>query len=98
MSKDIIREEARLIILRELATQANYALSDALLQPVLESFGIAKSRDWIREELARLDELGAITRTSQGSVTVARLTPKGVEHVERRLIIEGVKRPSPPES
>ena len=98
MSRDIIREEARLIILRELYSQSNYALNDALLQQVLESFGIAKSREWVREEIGYLDNVGAVTRTFAGSVAVAKLTPKGVEHVERRLVIEGVKRPSPAEA
>ncbi|RJF70886.1 hypothetical protein [Rhodopseudomonas palustris] len=98
MSRDIIREEARLIVLRELHAQTNYALNDALLQQVLESFGIAKSRDWVREEIGYLDTVGAVTRNVAGSVVVAKLTPKGVEHVERRLVIEGVKRPSPPEA
>ncbi|MGO3934722.1 VpaChn25_0724 family phage protein [Rhodopseudomonas pseudopalustris] len=98
MSRDIIREEARLIMVRELHAQTNYALNDALLQQVLESFGIARSRDWVREEIGYLDNVGAVTRVSAGSVVVAMLTAKGVEHVERRLVIEGVKRPSPPES
>jgi hypothetical protein len=93
--RDVIREEARLIILRELYQQTNYALHDGLLQAVLESFGIAKSRDWIRDELNWLEDKAAITRSDQGSVVVARLTPKGIEHVEHRLVIEGVKRPTP---
>jgi len=96
--RDIIREEARLIMMRELHAQTNYALNDALLQQVLESFGIARSRDWVREEIGYLDNVGAVTRVSAGSVVVAKLTAKGVEHVERRIVIEGVKRPSPPES
>lgn len=96
--KDIIREEARLIMLRELHGQTNYALNDALLRDVLESFGIAKTREWVREEIGYLENVGAVTRTSAGSVVVAKLTPKGVEHVERRLVIEGVKRPSPAEA
>ncbi|CAM5397703.1 hypothetical protein AFEL58S_01986 [Afipia felis] len=95
MARDIIREEARLIILRELYAQTNYALHDGLLQQVLESWGISKSRDWVREELNWLEGMAAITRTEQGSVVVAQLAPKGVEHVERRLVIEGIKRPSP---
>lgn len=95
--RDIIREEARLIILRELHSQGNYALNDGLLQTTLESFGIAKSREWVREEIGYLDNVGAVTKTAAGTVVVARLTRKGVEHVERRLVIEGVKRPSPPE-
>ena len=96
--RDIVREEARLIILRELHAQSNYALNDALLQATLETFGIGKSREWVREELNYLERVGAIRRSVAGSAMIAQLEPKGVEHVERRLVIEGVKRPSPPEA
>lgn len=95
--KDIIREHARLIILRELHQQSNYSSNDSMLQQVLESFGIAKSRDWIRGELDWLADMGAVTKMSAGSAWIVTLAAKGVEHVERRLLIEGVKRPSPPE-
>jgi hypothetical protein len=100
MSRDIIREEARLIVLRELYAQSNYALNDALLQATLENFGIGKSREWVREELGYLERVGAIRRSTIAGTTVvvALLEPKGIEHVERRLVIEGVKRPSPPEN
>ncbi|MDP1604008.1 MAG: hypothetical protein Q8M03_12170, partial [Legionella sp.] len=93
--KDIIREEARLIMLRELAAQGNYSGNESLLQTTLESYGISKARDWVREELRRLEDLGAIRITMAGSIIVATATMKGIEHVERRLVIEGVKRPSP---
>lgn len=93
---DIIREEARLIILRELHDQDNYALNESLLRETLDSFGISKSRDWLREELRWLVDVGAISLSQVATVYVARLTPKGGEHVERRLIIPGIKRPSPP--
>ncbi len=95
--KDIIREDARLIILKALHVQSNYALNDSLLRETLECYGIAKSREWVREELRYLQDVAAITTISAGSVVVARLSAKGVEHVERRLLIEGVKRPSPPQ-
>jgi len=98
MGRDIIREYARLIILRELYAQANYSLNDGLLRETLESFGIARTREWVREELNYLADVGAVTRTPVGSVVVATLLPKGVEHVERRLTIQGVKRPSPPDA
>ncbi len=98
MGRDIIREDARLIMLRELHAQPNYALNDSLLREVLEGFGISKTRDWVREELAFLENVGAVRRTVAGTVVVAQLLPKGVEHVERRYTIEGVKRPSPPEA
>jgi DNA-binding GntR family transcriptional regulator len=94
--KDIIREDARLIIIKELYAQSNYALNDSLLQQTLESFGISRTREWVREEISYLANVGAVTKTAIGSVVVATLLPKGVEHVERRLLIEGVKRPSPP--
>ncbi len=96
--RDIIREDARLIILRELHAQDNYSLNESILQQTLESFGIAKTREWVREEISYLVRVGAVNSIQVGSVVVATLTPKGKEHVERRLVIEGVKRPSPPEA
>lgn len=92
---DLIRAEARLIALRALAEEANFSLSETLLVAVLEAFGISKSREWMREEMTRLDEIGAVTLRHAGSVMIATLTNKGRDHVERRLVIEGVKRPSP---
>lgn len=98
MGRDIIREEARLIILRELLMEANYSSSDSILQQVLERYGISKSREWVREEINYLEQVGAVSKSSVSSIVIATLLPKGMEHVERRLVIEGVKRPSPPES
>lgn len=97
MSRDIIREHARLIILRWLHQQTNYSSSDSMLQEVLESFAIGKSRDWIRVELDWLVDIGAITKVTAGTAWIVTLAAKGVEHVERRLVIEGIKRPSMPE-
>lgn len=97
MSVDIIRNEARLIILRALADEPRYSLNEALLQAQLETFGIARARSWVREELRRLEDLGGVTLTEAGSVLIATLTEKGRDHIERRLVIEGVKRPSPRE-
>lgn len=97
MTRDIIREDARLVILKALHEQSNYSLNDGLLRDTLEFAGISRSREWVREEIGYLVDMGAVTRTTFGSVVVATLLPKGVEHVERRLLIEGVKRPSPPE-
>jgi DNA-binding GntR family transcriptional regulator len=99
MSGDIIRKEARLIILRELFAQSNYALNDSLLQQTLETWGIAKSREWVREELSWLANMGAVRLVAPGggNTVIATLVQRGIEHVERRQPIEGVKRMSPPE-
>ena len=58
--RDIIREDARLIILRELHKQNDYQLNDGLLRSTLDSFGIGKSREWVRDELKYLEDLGAV--------------------------------------
>lgn len=97
MSDRILREHARLAILRTLYAETNFASNDSALLDHLETYGIRKSRDWVRNELSYLADMGAISRDEQGTVIVVHLLARGVEHVERRLVIEGVKRMSPPE-
>ncbi|QPC44615.1 hypothetical protein HW532_19055 [Kaustia mangrovi] len=99
MSMDrIIREEARLIILRALAEQDDEQLNSELLRVTLETFGISRMRAWVHGELAYLAEMGAVTVTEAGSVRVAQLTELGARHLARNVAIEGVKRPSRPEA
>lgn len=95
MSFDVhLRAEARLILLRALEEQPDGRLNSELLRLALESYGITKSRDWVHDELSWLAEMGAVTVVVAGSVRVASLTAKGSDHVLRRVVIEGVKRPS----
>ena len=92
---DIIREEARLIILRELEADAiTSSAHEGLLQELLDSHGILKSREWLRDEMRRLHDLGAIDLVQAGSYYIATLTNKGRDHLHRRLVIEGIKRPN----
>lgn len=91
----VMRAEARLIMLRSLDAEAAGRLNSEILRLHLDSFGIPRSRDWVHEELRWLAEIGAVTLADAGSVRVASLTLKGRDHVERRLVLEGVKRPSP---
>ena len=91
----LLSADARLIILRELADQPGYSLNDQMLQAVLATFGINRANAWVREELRWLGDVGAITLREAGSVKIATLTDKGRDHVEYRIVIEGVKRPSP---
>ncbi len=90
----LIREEARLIILKELGKQVNESLSSSLFEPVLAQFAIRVERPWIHGELEYLRVMGAITVTSVGSVKIATLTDLGRRHLDRDVAIEGVKRPS----
>lgn len=94
----IIREDARLIILKALVEQPDGRLNSDLLREALSTFGISKSRDWVHDELRHLTELGAVRVHEIGSVRVAELSAKGADHVSRRIVIEGIKRPSMPEA
>ena len=87
--------EARLVILKELAAQADGRLNEVSLEKVLDIFGHKRSRDWIRTQLRKLEELGAVRLSEVGTVLVAALTRAGLDHVERRSVIDGVARPSP---
>lgn len=87
-------EDARLVILRELAKQTNASLNEAILQKVLETFGHKRSREWIRTQMRKLDELGAVTILEAGTVLIATLKQAGLDHVERRSVIDGVEKPS----
>ena len=91
----IIREEARLIILKALAVEPNYSHNESVLTDTLETFGVLRPRAWVRDEMRWLATMGAVKITEAGSVLIATLTDKGREHVERRMLIEGVKRPGP---
>lgn len=93
---EIIRQDARLIMLKALSAQADERLHSGLLAEELRLFGIDRAREWIHGELDWLAEMGAITQTKMGSVVVATLTEKGARHLRRTIVIEGVKRPSRP--
>jgi hypothetical protein len=96
MSYDqFMTEDARLVILKELARQPDGRLNEALLEKVLDVFGHRRSREWIRTQLNKLAELGAVVVLQAGTVLVASITRAGLDHVERRSVIEGVARPSP---
>ncbi|UWU13259.1 hypothetical protein N2599_14010 [Rhizobium sullae] len=86
--------DARLVILRALNDQSDGRLNDSLLADVLDTYGHHRSRDWIRQQLRFLADLGAVKNTDIGPVMVAAITRLGADHVERRTQLEGVKRPS----
>lgn len=92
----IMREEARLIILKALGSQINESLNSSMLEPVLATFAIHQERPWIHQQLEYLDTMGAVTVVAAGSVKIATLTELGRRHLDRKTAIEGVKRPSRP--
>lgn len=87
--------DARLVILRGLSEQMDGRMNETLLTALLETFGHNRSRDWVRTQLQKLRELGAVTITEAGTVYIGSITRAGLDHVQRRSVIEGVARPSP---
>lgn len=89
-----LTEDARLVILKALAKETSATLNETILTRVLETFGHNRSREWVRTQLLKLTELGAVRTVEAGSVVIASLTQAGLDHVERRSIIAGISRPS----
>ena len=88
-----VAREARLRILKELARQTDGRLSELLIRPVLDLYGIKRDRDWIATQLRKLEQLGAIVLEVTGQTLIAKITREGIDHVEERALIEGVSRP-----
>ncbi|MGX1259810.1 VpaChn25_0724 family phage protein [Sinorhizobium fredii] len=91
----IIKEEARLIILKELSNQPNQSItSEAMRRFLLSDFLIDKPREWVEMEFQYLQHMEAVEIIPAGSVKIARLTERGELHVKGMVTIAGVQRPS----
>ncbi len=92
---DIVRQDARLAMLKALGEQPDGQLNSALLRDDLhDRWGVSRPTNWVLEELRYLASLGAISIVKDlGTIFIVSLTEKGRDHIERRLIITGVKRP-----
>ncbi len=92
---EIVEKEGRLVALKMLAEQPDRRLNSSLIREGLaDSWAINRSRDWVHLQLRFLNEIGAVTITEAGTVLIATLTDRGLDHVERRTVLDGVKRPS----
>ncbi|WP_428700192.1 hypothetical protein [Stappia sp.] len=92
---EYVAANCRLIILRALAEETDQQLNETILLAILETFGHRKSRDYVRTQLRRLEDLDAVRLTEAGSILVATLRRAGLDHVQRRALLEGVGAPSP---
>jgi DNA-binding transcriptional ArsR family regulator len=92
----LLAEDRRLIILRALAEDHDYALNDSVLKRALASLGHEVSRDMLRADLAWLKDhrLTTLRELDDGVIWVARATEDGVD-VARGRPHPGVARPLP---
>lgn len=91
---DHLREHMRLIILRALAQEPNYTHNDAILADIAKSYAVDRGRDFVKAEIRWLETIGAVTVKQMGSALIVTATQRGVDHAERRVVIDGVRRPS----
>jgi hypothetical protein len=93
--EEALVEDARLVILKALNIQTDGRLNEVILTAELDRFGHRRSREWVRTQIEALRELGAVHATDVGTVRIAEISKLGIDHVERRRVIDGVARPSP---
>jgi len=91
---DYVNANARLVMLKELAQQQGGILNDALMAKVLDVFGYRRSREWVRVQMRSLADVGAVELTEAGTVLIARLRRTGRDHVEGRIVLDGIDPPS----
>lgn len=89
-----IAADARLYILRELAEQIDGRLYDKHLQRVLDARAIGRPLDWVRTQLSAMKDLDAIRVIKSDDVWIAQLLPAGQDHLDRRIVLEGIARPT----
>lgn len=92
--KNLYVEDARLTILIELLEETSRTLNETMLRRALKAFGFNRDRDWVREQLKIMEDLGAITITRAGTVFIAVLTRAGADHLEKTTVIDGITVPS----
>ena len=92
--KERLAADARLQILRELAAQNDGRLSILPLQRALDVYGIKRDRDWIFTQLRKLEALNAIEIQMAGELPIARIARAGCDHLDERVVIEGITRPA----
>ena len=93
--ESIMEEEARLVILKELAKEDNKAMSSARMQKfLLTNCWIDKPRAWVEQQYLYLRDMKAVTVTALDTVMIARLTERGDFHLQGIITIPGVEAPS----
>lgn len=92
-----VTEEARLIILRELFSQPNRSMtSTSMRRALLDGFLINQPREWVEDQYEWLESRGAVRLTQGGSVKIATIAPRGIEHLALQAFISGIDSPSQP--
>lgn len=89
-------EDRRLVLLKALASSAQYRANGYLLRRFAEQLGHTASADRIAGDMAWLAEAGLCTLAQPApDVTVATITARGLDVAEGRAVHPGVAKPRP---
>lgn len=89
-----LTEDVRLVILSELARRPDGQLNDDEISRILDLFVRKRSREWVRSQLNKLEEIGAVALIPAGALMVAAISQAGRDHLERRAFLDGIARPT----
>ena len=91
----LVQEDMRLVVLRVLAEDADYAINEYILRTAMSYVGHNISQDRLHTELAWLEEQRLVSVTDTVGVKVAKLTTRGLDAATGAAVVPGVKRPAP---
>lgn len=93
--RQLITENQRLAVLKFLKDDSDYTLNTSILQDGLTAIGLDISRDKLETEVNWLAEQGLVEIEHYRTVTVVKLTGRGLDVAEGRARVPGVKRLRP---
>lgn len=93
--EEVLTQDRRLVLLKALEGAAAYRANAYLLRTFCDHFGHTVSSDRIEQDVAWLHEQGLVKREVSDGVTIATLTPRGLDVAQGRTVVPGVKKPAP---
>lgn len=90
---EFLREDQRLVILRVLAEMPSYTANSSVLHGALIRLGHSPSRDQVKSEIMWLEQQGFVTSSAVADLLIARITERGTDVAEARIVVPGIKRP-----
>ncbi len=92
---ELVREHARIAILRFLEGAPKYTSNASMLAGLLPRVGIPYTRDQVETELAWLAEQGMAISDNNGGFIVATATVRGIEVAQGIATHPKIQRPRP---
>ena len=95
--RETLNEDLRLHILKILSVAPGHSANNRVVQTSLDQVGHKRSAAMVAASLKHLEDVGAIKLEDLGPLQVASLAQAGLDAVEGRLELPGVRPPCPGE-